>query len=133
MTSLRCPSEWKRHSLTASSRQRESRRRFAGLTRVLYPSVRVLCFAQMLYSNFDSLCLLAIRLGLWIGNSSVRLGLMQHPHPALVRCPLRTEEIERRVYQLAASFGVQAGRPLSPHSTPLSTPGSSPPPTPRPR
>lgn len=137
MTSLKYPSEWKLSSLTTSSAQQASRPFFGGRRRALYPFVRRLIMDAYLRCSTTEFFKLfppaTIRLGLWIGNSSIRLGMIQRPHPALVRCPLRVGDIERRVYQLAASYGVQTGRPLSPHSTPTNTPGCTPPPTPRPR
>lgn len=72
---------------------------------------------------------LAIRLCLWRGKSTVRLGLVQH-HQLVF--PVKAADIERRIYQLAAGLGVQNRRPLSPHSSPSSSPYRlTPPPTPQ--
>jgi hypothetical protein len=57
------------------------------------------------------------------------LGLIQH-HQLLL--PVKADDIERRIHQLAAGLGVQNRRPLSRHSSPSSSPQRlSPPPTPR--
>ncbi|XP_046449243.1 uncharacterized protein LOC124197750 [Daphnia pulex] len=74
--------------------------------------------------------LIPIRLCLWADDSSIRLGLIQH-HQLLF--PVRADDIERRIHQLAAGLGVQNRRPLSRHSSPSSSPQQrlTPPPTPR--
>ncbi|KZS12469.1 Uncharacterized protein APZ42_022571 [Daphnia magna] len=74
--------------------------------------------------------LIPIRLCLWTDESSIRLGLIQH-HQLLL--PVRADDIERRIHQLAAALGVQNRRPLSRHSSASSSPQRlTPPPTPRP-
>ncbi|XP_057367204.2 uncharacterized protein LOC130688248 [Daphnia carinata] len=73
--------------------------------------------------------LIPIRLCLWTGDSTIRLGLIQH-HQLLF--PVKADDVERRIHQLAAGLGVQNRRPLSPHSSPSSSPHRlTPPPTPR--
>ncbi|KAI9562846.1 hypothetical protein GHT06_010301 [Daphnia sinensis] len=74
--------------------------------------------------------LIPIRLCLWTDESSIRLGLIQH-HQLLM--PVRADDVERRIHQLAAGLGVQNRRPLSRHSSPSNSPQRlTPPPTPRP-
>lgn len=82
-------------------------------------------------SNDVSKCPTAIHLSLWIGGSTVRLGacyaLNDQYHRGFFGIVVR-EQIERRIYQLAAALGVQTGK-LSPHSTPGATPTPGTPPS----
>ena len=89
-------------------------------------------FLSYLALSFLSLSFLAgIHLCLWMGDFSVRLGAFchveDHYRRALFRAAVK-DQVERRIYQMAAALGVPVGRRLSPHSTPKNTP----PPTPRP-